>query len=240
MARRRNCEWNLETFLTNFTYPVLDVRDDYVLIGDSIVRNVGNINNTQVISYPGSSLFKMALLIEHNKLTELNNKKMVVVHLGTNDVSKKHMTLDKLINLTTTLINQIKRVAPTAIIALSHVIPRPCDYLKTKDLVMEYNKKVQGCALEWGIRTFPTYETLQKHGKPIEAYYKNIDRLHLNVLGVKRIRMCLSKFIAKERIRMGNRRTRRKAPATAVRVSLEAEKRRRERSHKKFISFHGK
>jgi len=231
MARRRNCKWDLHTFLNNFTYPELDVIDEYVLIGDSIIRNVGNINNTQVIAYPGSNLWKMALLIEHNRLTEIANKKMVIVHLGTNDASRPNITVDKLVELTKNLITQIRRVAPNAVVAFSHVIPRPCDFPKTHELVKEYNKFVQANAASWGIRTFPSYSTLQKAGKPIEKYYKTIDRLHLNPAGVLRMRMSLSKFIAKERIRCGFRRTRRKAPETAVRVSLAAVKRRNQRKY---------
>lgn len=230
MSRRHDYEWNIQTFLDNFTFPPIVVPEDYIVLGDSIVRNVDNINNTQVISYPGSGLKKMAILVQHGKVPELADKTMVVIHLGTNDASGKGVSVHDLVRLTQNLVTEVRRLSPHAIIALSSIIPRPTDFETTNEKVKEYNNYVHRHAAAMGICTFPTYETLQKYGKPVQVYYKP-DKLHLNQDGVARLRMCLSKFIAKERINHNLRRVNRRAPETIVRVSHAASIRRASRQY---------
>ena len=208
------------TFVRNFTFPVEDVIDNYVLLGDSILRNIDNVNNTQVMAYPGSGLKKMATLLKHNKVPELIGKTMIILHLGTNDASDPKVNENDLLDLTWDLICQVRRVAPTAHLVISQIIPRPKDFAITNDKIVKYNKMLYANSRGWGITTIPSYQTLQFDCVPVESYYKPKDRLHLNKLGVAHLRMCLSKGIAKKRIILGYRRKRRQASDTILRISL--------------------
>jgi len=234
-----NYDWNLETFLEQFDFPRVNVIDDYILLGDSILRFVGNINNTQVLAYPGMGLIKMEVLIRNNKVPEINNKKMIIIHLGTNDASKKSVTVPTMMDMTDELITAIRDKAPFAKIVISHIIPRPCDFAKSNSKIMEYNKAVHARASLWGISTIPTYETLQYEGKPIETFFLHRDKLHLSDTGIPRVRMALSKGIAKERLKAGFKRTKRKAPETIIRECLATRlrKAKKERNRKNVSMF---
>jgi len=213
-------EDELDKFLNEFDFPFVNVTQDYILIGDSILRNIDNINNTQVMSYPGSGLFKMELLIKHGKIPELKNKKMLIFHLGTNDASNPKIKVPDLIEMTLKLINSVRELTPQSKIVLSHIIPRPCDFETTNCKIKEYNNLVHTNCIKWGISTIPTYETLQFAGIPIDIFYRAKDGLHLSEIGEPRVRMALSKGIAKERIKSKWRRTKQKAPETIIRESL--------------------
>ena len=206
--------------MSNFTYPLENIVDDYLILGDSILRNIDNINNTQVMTYPGSGLRKMATLLRHNKVPELIGRKMIVLHLGTNDASDPTVDEQDLLNLTWDLICQVRRVAPTAHILISQIIPRPTDFEVTNPKIVRYNKAMYANSGGWGIVTIPSYQTLQFDRVPIQTFYKPKDKLHLSKPGVARLRMCLSKGIAKRRIRLGYRRKRRTASDTILRISL--------------------
>ena len=84
-------------------------------------------------------------------------------------------------------------------------------------------------AIRLGIRTIPAYESLQWDRQPLLQHYKD-DLLHLNETGADLLRMTLSKYVAKERIRYGFRRTKREAPETEVCVSHAKAERRRLRN----------
>jgi len=224
MPRYHN-SWSIEELCNQFDFPEVKVVEDYILLGDSILRNISNINNTQVMCYPGMTMKKLGLLIAHDKIPELKNKRLIVVHCGTNDASKHRIDLDALLERIQFVIMAIREIVPNAIIAISHIIPRVCDFEKTHEKIMKFNKAVQASAKDWNIKTFPTYDTLQHSGLPIKSFYKPKDKLHLSPSGDLRVRMCLSKFIAKVRDQAGFRRTKRKAPKLILRQSLASRQR---------------
>ena len=116
-------------------------KTEFLLIGDSIIKNVTKIANTQIIAFRGLNLQQMSGIFHTNQIPYLHNKALIVAHIGTNNIQRD--SHDLLMKKTETLINCIRASAPQAKIALSLVIPRPVDFTITNVKVKTYIEAVR-------------------------------------------------------------------------------------------------
>ena len=213
------CNWTIQEFLNNYDYPAVTVKDKYLLLGDSIVKNVDNLKNTLVISYPGATISKMLVLIRHGKVPEIANKSIILLHFGTNDINS--VSYDDMMYQTHQLVRLVQTKSDYyCTVAISHIIPRAIDHKTTESIINKYNNSVVSMKHKWHFDTVPTYSTfLTNDLVPMFDLYKTTDLLHPNDKGDSRLRSHISNHIAKLRLEKGFKRTKRTPHQTIIRRS---------------------
>ena len=187
----------LQIFLDNFDFPIAPVKDKYLILGDSIVKRVQNINNTLVISYPGSTLAKLRTLIAYGKVPEINDKKIIILHIGTNDVMSS--TPEDMALQTDQLVSAIRRIpdgGTWCTIVVSQIIPRYKDHSTSSKLINEYHDLLQPLKKKWHFDVIPTEDVFLQDNLPIKDLYNTTDHLHPNDEGDQKLRSHLSNYIA--------------------------------------------
>ena len=168
-----------------------------LLIGDSIIKNISGITNTQVIGLRGLRIEELSGLFENNQIPAIHTKDIIVTHIGTNNV--RGDSDEDLLTRTKALIRMIKDRAPTALLALSQIIPRPCDWEITETPVKDYNMACDELRIPMNIKTIPTYKAMQFGRNIIMEYYSDWDHLHPSTDGDEALRQYLSNKIARLR-----------------------------------------
>lgn len=225
--RRLDYKWSLEQFLRNFTFKQVNITVDYLILGDSIIKQVGSINNTQCISYPGINIARLAVLLDNNKIPEVAERKIIALHVGTNDATRD--TPEQMLADMETLIASVRRINPTCVICVSHIIPRLLDFDQTNQTIKKFNEAVTAQCQPWDIKTIPTYNTFQSYARPIPEMYCS-DKLHPSLLGDERLRAFLSNHMSKIRRSLGYPRKQDPCPKTIIRRSHSSVLRRRTRA----------
>ena len=172
-------------------------RAQILVIGDSIIKKVDRIANTQVVGFRGLHINELNGLLHANQIPFLSSKVLIVTHIGTNNI--KNEPLDLLMKKTEIMVNILHTKAPCAVIALSLTIPRLCDFNQTNSKVMKFNDAIESKRDAWTIKTMPTYRSMQFDRTPVLHFYDPLDQLHPNEFGVEAIRLFLSRKISRIR-----------------------------------------
>ena len=220
------CNSSIQDFLRNYDYPPIDGKEKYLILGDSIIKRVGNINNTIVVSYPGFSLSKITTLINFGKVPEIIGKTIIMLHFGTNDITS--LDEDDMLFQTWSLVKAVRSQNGLCKIVVSHIIPRFVDFATTDPIAKKYNKQIAR-NYKWCIETVPTYSTFLHKSKPIKGLYKKEDLLHPSPKGDRLLRSMLANHMAKIRKRLNYKRTNRSSRKTVIRRSLSSRTRRLDR-----------
>ena len=89
------------------------------------------------------------------------------------------------------LIAMIRNRNTTAVILLSAIIPRPCDFQWSKPLIYGVNVALQSwCCIQEGLIFLPTYNMYKLFlhcGALVLEYYSSRDLLHLNGPGTEKL-----------------------------------------------------
>lgn len=182
-----------------FSTPYMDAQEA-LLIGDSIIKKVTGISNTQVLGFRGMKIEELTGLFAANQIPNMATKSLIITHIGTNNINRDSDS--DLIERMKTLIGTIKFRYPQAEIVISHVIPRPVDYAVTADKVKRFNEAIEAKKATWNIKTIQTYRAMQHDRTPIWSYYQEDDRLHPNPLGDGALREYLCNKIGRIRYNM--------------------------------------
>ena len=185
-----------------------------LLIGDSIIKKVDRIANTQVVGFRGLHINELSGLFHANQIPHLSNKILIVTHIGTNNI--KSEPLDLLMKKTEIMVNILHAKAPHAVIALSLIIPRLCDFDQTNLKVIKFNEAIEAKKKTWNIDTMPTYRSMQFDRTPVQHFYDPLDLLHPNSHGVEAIRLFVSRKISRIRDSMNVKKCKHIRPPTIV------------------------
>ena len=194
-----------------------------LLMGDSIVKHLDKINNTQVLAYKGIRIKQLAVRVRQNKIPHLDSKVLVVVHVGTNNVQSDNP--EQMFKKTRFLLDSIRDKLPHATIAVSLIIPRPIDHAIRGHKVKEYNYMLTNWAPQLGIKTIPTYRHFLLHAQPIDDLYA-IDKLHPGEFGIPTLENYLDRTLGRIEASIGIRRTKRAPPSTVVMEKIKGQCRR--------------
>lgn len=182
-----------------------DQHCDVVLVGDSIIKYVGFIWNTLVISYPGISILKLIEMIRSNDIDlmcDLHGKQLIVFHVGTNDYDDGH-TVPTIVTRLRALSSLVKRKFPGAIIAINDIIPRYSGWPQNQITLNKINREVMLNSGVWEVETIPSTNTFLHYGQLPSGYFSKHDQLHLKPAGFNRLRLFLIKHIVKLRCKYG-------------------------------------
>ena len=180
-----------------YNIPNIEV-PEALLIGDSIIKNVRGIKNTQVIGLRGLKIEELTGLFVNNQIPALYSKAIVVTHIGTNNLNGPDSD-DDLLTRTRTLITAIRDKVPSAEIALSQIIPRPVDQDITAPRIKIYNEAIDEWRTPLNVTTIPTYRAMQFDRTPVMDFYSTDDNLHPNEFGDEALRLYLSNKLARIR-----------------------------------------
>ena len=172
----------------------LDLYTDNVLvIGDSILKEVGHIRNAIVRAYRGDTIEDIKNHILHGQEDLLNNKRIVAIHVGTNDLYS--LTVEEMLEDLEALVKAITNKPGSSVwgIIVSTIIPRPKDYWTTQMKIKRYNKEVKNLEITLGFEMLRTWRPFSRKNLPRRFTYK-FDALHPSKKGATR----LSQYLAKQ------------------------------------------
>lgn len=165
--------------------------DNVLIIGDSILKETSHIRNAQIRAYRGDTLEDLNNHIKANKELLMDNKQVVVIHAGTNDLYNS--TVEEMLDDLANLIQSIREKNEYCYIAVSPIIPRPRDYWTTMVKIRRFNKEVSLNEETWGMRAWRCWRPFSRKNLPRKQMYK-IDGLHPSKKGA----ICLSQYLAKQ------------------------------------------
>ena len=158
------------------------------------MKYVDSINYTEVKAFPGANVSRLMSKIEGDK--SLISKPFTILHVGTNDIAQRNVSIDKIMELFSSLISLIRKHSKTRII-ISAILPRPVDILLTEYKVKEVNKRLKEKCLERRIQFIATYRSFLKGAKPlVELYAVRDGGLHLNYEGTRKLKSILANVVA--------------------------------------------
>ena len=144
------------------------------MIGDSILRGVKGIPDTEVHCFPGHSLKKLGSLLLDPSRYNLDKFDMVIVHGGTIDLFK--VSPPQVMRTVSDLVASFRRISH-AHIAFSCVLPRPRDEHSQGEMVKQFNSALISWCKENGCVCLRTYSPFLQGGRAKRHLFK-LDMLH--------------------------------------------------------------
>ena len=167
----------------SYSWPAL-VKEDYILIGDSLVKFVNRTKYMRVVAYPGgtaeSILNKMC-----NSDFDPSFHQIIVVAVGTNDVANLSRTPREITWDIMNLIDSLRLANPMAMIAFSGILIRPKDFGSP----IEQRRRLVNKLVEWscksrGVYFMKSWKGLM-NGSDLKRRVFARDGLHLNRFGAR-------------------------------------------------------
>jgi lysophospholipase L1-like esterase len=185
-GRHERRPWNSNDYVRVMEFESYPVRAEYAILGDSLVKNIINVPNTIVISYPGICLEKMAALVKAGKIPELRDLKMIIVHCGTNDIDDG-LSYDQLMEDSLKVARELFNYNKDAQIIFSQVLPRPFDRHYSDRRIRKYTRGLSQNCHKWGGASFAGNRTRFTRGPQIKYDLYCPDGLHLSDEGVEKL-----------------------------------------------------
>ena len=157
---------------------------DTIILGDSICKYIDEIRHTQVVAFPGITCIDLASMIRRNKIREMANKKVILVHCGTNDLDLDwEDTVYDICRLLVLITDQY----PRAHVIWSSILPRPAptERFNTDEVrnnIIAINNKIRERQRQLRIVTCPSHTSFHKAKYPVRRLFA-CDFLHLKPKG---------------------------------------------------------
>jgi hypothetical protein len=158
------------------------------LIGDSMLQMIKEFLYTSVQSLPGLYAKDLVGVMRRGDI-KVSNFRAIIILIGTNDLHK--VTHQELASYFNDIVDYIRSVNPLARIAISCILPRPCDYkfpTKVKKRVSANNAISHVCR-RINVQYIKSEICLFDQG-PDKLLYMP-DKIHLTMKGVKILKMYL-------------------------------------------------
>jgi ribA/ribD-fused uncharacterized protein len=170
---------------------------------DSIPKYVHNIANTVVIPYRGSYLLGVSNEIARNQAL-FASYKVILLHVGTNDVSHKHSTPASMLDRLKILVKKVRSLPLEPAVIVSSVLPRPKDLVKTKQKIIDYNETIRVWAKsELHVQYVKSYLPFIKDGVIRDEMFES-DGLHPSSIGTELLRDYFCKVLTPYREKMSD------------------------------------
>jgi len=157
---------------------------DTVIVGDSIIKYIDKVRHTSVISFPGIACGQLEQLIVRNKVRQLEGKKVILIHAGTNDLDNNWRTT---VHIISKLLVSISDKYPTAKIVWSNILPRPActthyDKEEIRQNIIKINREMKRRQRHLKIIPCPSHTSFHTAKYPITKLFA-MDFLHLKPTG---------------------------------------------------------
>jgi lysophospholipase L1-like esterase len=154
-----------------------------VVIGDSILKNIRNINDCHIFSLSGASLDEISSKIDEI-LTHCPDAKTLLVHGGTNDLNNQSVA--QIITKYEHLIDKFKSKYPNMSLQLSCILPRPGDNIHINSKLDQVNHLLRNLCVAKRCFYVASNKVFYRSGSLCPDLFS--DGLHLSMLGTKRLR----------------------------------------------------
>ena len=151
------------------------------LLGDSIIQFISNMVSTSVQSVPGTYARDIIWMCQHSIL-DVTMFEGVVIHTSTNDLCDT--PVGEIVDIFKEIISYVRSVNPHCRIAVSGVLPRPCDSKCPTKLTKRstLNKELAALCKSQNIYYIKSEKAFKGMG-PMSKIYRP-DDLHLENYGV--------------------------------------------------------
>ena len=190
------------------------------LLGDSIIKYIDGLNNTQVVAYKGIKTEQLALRIIQGKIPHLPDKQMVVLHVGTNNIQNDSPEL--MFTKLCFLVDAVRDKLPSSIVVVSLILPRPIDHHFRAQKVKDYNFMVQNRAADIQIRCVSSYRDFLYNSTPISHFYAK-DNIHLLPPGTACLQAYLNRTLGRFKAEANIKRTKRSPPSTIIMEKIKGQ-----------------
>lgn len=165
-------------------------------MGDSIIKNMPPIDGVVIKSFPGDSIAKLTMRIDHRQVN-LSPFEYIIVHVGTNNIDRRD-SYENIISDYGNLIPVIKKQKRSIRIVISAIIPRPIDHDETDSMIKKVNKCLRSeMGPDLGFRFVETWKCVSTYGTYRRYLYAKKDKgLHLNTEGSRRLRYFFLRVIS--------------------------------------------
>ena len=164
---------------------------EVLVLGDSIPKYLGEDFGFKNGCLRGATIAKiidhLTFMVQSDRDTF--NCQKIILHIGTNNI-KPGCTAENYMRGYTSLLSTVEYYFPTAQIFCSSVIPRPCDWYKTKFITQLLNELTCILAAKRNHVYIPAYKRFIKNGSVDLTLYSSQDRLHLNGSGLQELADC--------------------------------------------------
>ena len=156
----------------------------FTLISDSICKNVKYTKSLFIQAFPGATIERLTWMMRMN-LVYFKNYRVVVLHVGTNNVNRD--SVDLIIEKMKKLVVATQRINPKAKIFISGIIPRYKDDEIHRLKVLDINKYLVEMCKDMNCRFLRTYRPFLCKGACRQELYAK-DGLHLNYKGTQELK----------------------------------------------------
>lgn len=163
------------------------------ILSDSMCRFVETPRKFILQAYGGATITSLTDKVRAG--TALVRKfPVIVILVGTNDIQggNKEVILKNFDRL----IKTIRQIHSSVNLFISAILPRPVDFVITRDLVAEINTNLSTLCAQRKVTFLNTHRIFFKLGLPDSTCFRKRDGLHLNTLGVAKLSNFFSKVIA--------------------------------------------
>ena len=165
-------------------------------MGDSIIKNMPEIDGVVVKSFPGDTIGKLTNRIDSGQVN-LSPFDYIIVHVGTNNINNGE-PYGSIVSDYGNLIPIIKRKKKSIKIIMSAILPRPCDHSETDGLIKDVNKCLRTqMSPDLGFHFIESWKAVSKFGTYRRYLFAKKDKgLHLNTEGSRRLRYFFLRVIS--------------------------------------------
>ena len=120
-----------------------------LILGDSIVHDLVDNHLIKVRSFPGVGVQRLRKKLLVQRIIDLGEFGIVVLHVGTNDIYLYEP--DVWVRLMAGLVQDLRAVYPGVSFIFSAILPRPRDLFVSDPLVKAFNQQLQRWADQHGV-----------------------------------------------------------------------------------------
>ena len=161
------------------------VANNHCIIGDSIVKFLKTTNQADVISFPGITIDRLYWKIKLGKVN-LEQYKIIVIHVGTNDVKGNHLNV--IVQKYLRLLEIVRYKNHSAGIGLSSVLPKPCETQVVNEKIILLNRDLKRISVTNNCHFIPSYRPFVGKQRQLNTELFAKDGLHLNFKGSVKLR----------------------------------------------------
>lgn len=158
-----------------------------MLLSDSTCKHVNKIRGMDIYSIPGANIHIIHQFIKENSAL-FQKYTHLLLHVGTNDIGNG-LSSNLIVQYYNNLFELVHTYCPKIKIVISAILPRPVDFEKTKNIVIDTNKFLASSSLKRNALFVKTYKPfVQQPGSLFKKKCFCKDGLHLSYLGVSLLR----------------------------------------------------
>ena len=157
------------------------------LISDSICKWVRGMKYLETQAVPGLTLEKAFIMMVGRELKSWDYTALII-HVGCNNLDIAEQYPVHIMEKTAAILNFVKTsIFPTPKLAVSMIIPRPCDDAKQENKRVLTNLMVKWVCKKMGVQYIKTFKDVSIDSDQDRLLYAN-DLKHLNLEGVLKLR----------------------------------------------------